>query len=267
MPAIDTVTGFVTAPGATLTAWTMATGDSLAIRNFPADAHAYLLDMWGFNQVAGILRVRSPRLHDNVQGLRYRIPGNSQAFPLADQRWLQNLYTQDNLIAEQSGSAVAGQIETGSLLIFYENLPGVNARLTTWDDVMKRGIETYIQETDHTPGVAGGYSGQVAINANFDLMKANQDYALLGYVTDAQDATVCMRGADTGNLRVSGPANSALREHTRSWFRSLSEASGRPCIPIINAANKFGTFADVVSNQVGTAINVNWIFAELAPAK
>lgn len=267
MPAIDTITGFVTAPGATLTAWTMATGDSLSIRNFPADKKAFLLDMWGFNQAAGILRVRSPRLHDNVQGIRYRIPGTSTALPLADQRWLQQLYTQDNLIAEQSGSAVAGQIETGSLLVYYDDLPGISARLTTWDDVKARGIQTYTQETQHTPGVAGGYSGQVAINANFDLMQANMDYALLGYVTDAQDCSVCIRGTDTGNVRVSGPANSLIRDVTRWWFRWLGELSGKPCIPIINAANKFNTFADVVANQAGTAINVNWIFAELAPAK
>jgi hypothetical protein len=265
--AIDTITGFVTAPGAVLTPWTLAAGDSLSVRNCDFTKRVRLLDMWFFNQAAGIGRVRSPKLHDNVQGLRVRIPGNSNAFPLQPTPYPQAMYPQDQLIVEQSGSAVAGQIETGSLLMWYEDLPGVNAHLVTADEVNKRGVELENIETNHVAGVAGGYSGQVAINANFDLLKANTDYAIIGYVTDAQFATVGWRGADTGNLRVSGPANNLLRDITRRWFWDLASILGLPCIPVFNSANKGGFLVDVVNNQAALSPNVNTICVELAPSK
>src|SRR5947207_1548541 len=98
---LDTVTGFVTAPGAVFTAWTMATGDSLAVRAATQGSNIWLVGAWAWNQVAGVMRVRSPRLHDNVQGIRMRTPVNlvqnkipTRVIPGAAQK----LFTQDALI-------------------------------------------------------------------------------------------------------------------------------------------------------------------------
>jgi len=266
-PAMDTISGFVTAPSSTFTAWTLGAGDSLAIRNFPDAKRAWLIDEWAFNQVAGALRVRSPRMHDNVRGVTFNIPGNSQAFPLLDQRMPQNLYAQDTLIVEQTGSAVGGQIETGSLLLYYEEIPGVNANLTTWDDVRARGVNLFTQLCTCVSGAGGGYTGGVAINAASDLWQANTDYALVGYTVDAQCASVCVRGTDTGNLRISGPGNSTIRDSTRWYFRFLSELQGKAMIPVINAANRFNTTVDVVTNQAAGTFNINLSFVQLAPKK
>jgi hypothetical protein len=264
--ALDTISGFVTAPGATLTAWTLPSGDSLSVRNTALDKKVYLLDSWFFNQAAGIARIRSAKLHDNVQGIRERIPGNSQAFPLQPNSYAQRIYPQDALIVEQSGSAVGGQIETGSLLVWYEDLIGVQANLVGPDEVMKRGIELFTQETVHAAGVAGGYSGAVALNSTIDLMKANEDYALIGYTCDTQICSVAWRGADSGNLRVSGPGNILLRQLTREWFWRLSQRSGLPCIPVFNSANKSAITVDVVNNQVAAVTeNLTSIFVHLAP--
>jgi hypothetical protein len=114
-------------------------------------------------------------------------------------------------------------------------------------------------------GTAGGYSGEEALNAETDLLKNNTDYALLGYLVDVQCAAVRIRGADTGNLGVGGPGDRLGRHYTSDWFVRLSMATGLPCIPVFNAANRAGILVDGVQNQGGADPTVTWIFAELAP--
>ncbi|MGH9402866.1 MAG: hypothetical protein ACRD2P_12250 [Terriglobia bacterium] len=262
---MDTVSGFVTAPGATFTPWTMAAGDSLTVRNSNPAKRSFLLDMWGWNNTAGTLRLRSPKLHDNVQGIRESVLSNDveAEFGLAIS---QTLYPQDTLIAEQTGSATAGQIETGSLLVWYEDLPGVAGRFLAPADVTKRIVNIFTNEVQITPGAGGGYQGQQAFNSLFDLTQANTDYALLGFVVSARCATVSLRGPDTGNLRVSGPGEPTKRDITNNWFWKLSMATAIPLIPVINSANKAGTFIDIVANQTATAVTVDLVMAQLSPA-
>jgi len=237
---LDTVTGFVTAPGAVFTPWTLATGDSLAVRAATPNTNIWLIGAWAWNQVAGVMRVRSPRMHDNVQGIRMRTPVNLvqnripiRLVPGAAQK----LFTQDTLIVEQTGSAVGGQIETGSLLIWYDDVPGVSARTIDQATLKKAGVNIMAQEVTITTGVAGGYSGGVAINsqAGTDDWKANTDYALLGIFTDSRLATITVKGVDTGNVRVSVPGELTEPDEAQNWFASLSAATGLPMIPVLNS--------------------------------
>src|SRR6266851_1028249 len=165
---LDTVTGFVTAPGAVFTAWTFATGDSGAVRAATPGSNIWLIGAWAWNQVAGVHRIRSPRMHDNVQGIRMRTPVNlvQNKIPMRLTRGAgQKLFTQDTLIVEQTGSAVAGQIETGGLLIWYDDVPGVAARTIDQASLQKNGVNIMAQEVTITTGVGGGYTGGVAINS------------------------------------------------------------------------------------------------------
>ena len=68
--AFELIAGFVTAPSTTFTALTMATGSSLTVRNAPLGSEVRLLQCWSDQQTAGNIRIRSPKLHDNVQGIR-----------------------------------------------------------------------------------------------------------------------------------------------------------------------------------------------------
>lgn len=262
---LDTVSGFVTAPGNNFTAWTMAAGDSLTVRNANPAKRSLLLAAWPWNNAVGTLRVRSPKLHDNVQGIRV----NALAASVYNELWsaaMQTLYPQDTLVVEQTGSATAGQIETGSLLVYYEDLPGVAGRFISTADLLKRMVNVFTDEVTCTPAATGGYSGQQAFNASFDLSQANTDYALIGYSVSARCATVSLRGPDTGNLRVSGPGEPTIRNITTDWFKHLSDTSGIPLIPVINSANKAGTFIDVVSNQTAGQVTIDLIMAQLSPA-
>lgn len=131
---MELISGRATAPGATLTALTMAAGNSLTVRFANLNSKIYLINMWAQNNAAGIFRVRSPKLHDNVQGIRYRIDA-ADPVPLFPLGASQILTPQDTLIAEISGSATGGQIEQGQLLIWYADLPGSNARLANWSQL------------------------------------------------------------------------------------------------------------------------------------
>ena len=83
---LELLCGFVTAPSTTQTALTMATGDSLQLRSTPEGKKVRMLSPWTDQQTAGSLRVRSPRLHDNVQGIRLRSVA-SEVYPLLPLQW------------------------------------------------------------------------------------------------------------------------------------------------------------------------------------
>lgn len=265
---LEVVSGFVTAPGATLTAWTVATGNSLQIRSANFNKPVWLLGAWAFNQVAGVMRVRSPRLHDFVQGIRMRISATN-AEPLypdsAPMGFRQALIPQDVLTVEHSGSGVAGQIETGSLLVYYEDLPGIAGRFIDNDMLEKAGVNIIGQELSITTGVAGGYSGQVAINVTNDNFKANTDYALLGGMVDVRAGTIRVQGVDTGNLGVGFPAEPTQRHTTSNWFQRLTIAMRRPLIPVFNSANKTAILVDATGNQAAITTVVTLFMVELKP--
>src|SRR5215471_8052557 len=191
---LDTISYQATAPGvAAFAASVPASGDSFTVRNTALTDPIFLLQHWVWNQAAGSLRVRSPKLHDNVQGIRREAVAGQVDFTeslVVPQR----LWPQDTLIFEQQGSATAGQIETGSALIFYANFPGVSGTFLDLSQVQKNVVNLFSPIVAITPGAAGGYSGAAAINASEDLYIANTWYGLLGFLVSARCASVCVRG-------------------------------------------------------------------------
>jgi hypothetical protein len=96
------------------------------------------------------------------------------------------------------------------------------------------------------------------------LLKGNQDYAWLGSRVGVECAAVCMRGADTGNLRCAVPGNELAGELTSNWFVSLSRAFGMPLIPVFSSANRAGITVDAVQDENAAAVPVSHLFARLA---
>lgn len=259
--ALEVISGNVLNPGAALTALTPNTGDSFSVRNFDSPGRAALIDMWGLSATAGIARVRSPRLHDNVQGIRCKVLAATPQPLLPD--WVQqSLYAQDTLILEQSGGGA--ETDGFSILNYYSDLPGANARLYDWPTIAARIRNFLTNEVSLVSGASlMNYSGSVAVNSSFDLLKANTDYAILGYLTDTSVATIGIRGPDTSNFRVGGPGTNA-RVDTRDWFVRMSVNNGLPLIPVFNSANKAGTLVDVVHNTNAITTVCELILAELA---
>lgn len=261
-PAIDTIVSGGTAIGATLAATTIAAGDSFTIKNAPLNSDVLLLALWTDNQVAGMVRLRSAKLHDNVDAIRARTEIGVLE-NLLPEGVPQRLYPQDTEIVELAGSAVAGDIETVVQQVYYADLPGQAARLITPDQLRQRMRNIVGVRLAITIGSTLGYNGAKALNNDVDLLKANTDYALMGMTTDAETAAICLRGPDTGNLRVAVPGEPGTKHICNTWFVRQSKAFGLPLIPVINSANKGGTLIDVAGDENGGTANVTLWLAEL----
>jgi hypothetical protein len=267
---LEVVTSFVTAPGATLTATAAATGNSLTVRAADVRSKVLLIDHWAFNQAVGVVRIRSPRLHDAVNGMRWRQPA-AQVIPhypaLGPVGFPQFLIPQDTLIVEQSGSAVGGQIESNTMLIYYDNLPGVAARLIDGPTLSKNGINLTAVETTLTAIATGQYGGGVVLNAaaNSQNLKANTDYALLGGLSDTRGTVIRISGVDFGSLGVGFPPEATIQEVTANFFVRHAFAYNLPLIPVLNSANAGGITVDVQTNQAGGTFVVTLNLVELQP--
>mgnify|MGYP000079036826 CR=1 FL=1 len=260
--ALELITGFVTAPSTTNTALTLATGNTLTVRSHPFENAAMLLQAWADNQTSGVLRIRSPRLHDQVQGIRLDVLA-SEVVPLLPRGATQRLFPQDTLVVDLTGSAAAGDIETACLLVYYGDLPGIDSRLLRPEEVMPRIRHIVTVENTLALGTAGGYSGEEAIDAEFDLLRANTDYAILGYLVDAECAAVRYRGPFSGNLGVGGPGTATTRELTRDWFVRMAMDYDLPLIPVFNAADKSNVLIDGAQDENGIDVTVTTILAQL----
>jgi len=265
--ALELLTGIATAPSTTFTGLTMATGNTLTIRSADPTSQISLLGAWAFNNAAGAFRVRSPRLHDNVNGIRMVVDATDASPRYPRYEFMQPLIAQDVLTAELTGSAVGGQIETGCILVYYANLPGIQARFINTAQLARWGRNMMGQEVDVTAGAAGNYSGQVAVNslAGADNFKANTDYALLGYCVNAACACVRIQGADVGNLGIGGPGLVGDPNTTAYWFGWLSDMYNISLIPVFNSANKNAILVDVAQNQAAAAVKITFYLVELAP--
>lgn len=260
--ALEIISGTASAPSTTITDITMASGDSKTIRNFE-NGKSKLVSAWPTGHTtAGLFQIRSPRMHDNVQGIQFNNPATATPPPLFSP-YLQELVAQDTLFIGLSGSAGAGDLMMASLLVFYEDLPGNDARLISPADLMSKGVDIMTVQNSLTLTTGPNYTGSQAINTTDDLMKANTDYALIGYEVTVRCGCVGWRGSDTSNLRVGAPGLLGDMLDTRNWFVKISELSGLPCIPVFNAANKSNTFVDAQQDEDAANTVVTSFFVQL----
>lgn len=264
MPAIDTIAAFQTTVNSTLAAGVFATGDSGVVRNFPQPSKARLLAAF-YDDVTTALtcRIRSPLLHDNVDGIQFD-PGSTALTSLLSPQILQPLQPQDALTFELSTAAATGKALLAAS-IYYDQLPGAAARLYGRGDI--QGNVDNVKPLRVSVGAGANTAGQwfdSVITTTENLLHANTDYAILGISFTQPVAAVAIKGIDTGNLRVaaSGGINNPLGPE---WFVRLSEESGLPCIPVINSANAGSTFVSIISSATTAAIGViSVILAELS---
>lgn len=259
---IEVITGRVANPAA-LTALGANTGDVFSIRALDASTQPYLLNVWAQQATAGIVRVRSPRMHDSTQGLRL-VSNAASPLALLPLEFATAVYPTDVLTFEQQGGGA--ETDAAAMLMLYDNTSGTVARLGMWDQIKPMITElTTVQVDVAGPVATGDWSAGTTITNFQDLLKANTYYAVLGYTLDVASLAVAIKGPDTGNYRVGGPGVLNPIE-TRDWFVELSKAQGKPCIPVFNSANKGATQASVAKVGAGGTVNVTFILAELSGA-
>lgn len=272
MAAFETVSGFTTAAGATFTAPTFSQGTG-TIRYF-STGNAYLITAWAGKQAAGNLRIRSPRLHDNVSGINLRTGPFTQGdnYPLLPIAINQRLVAQDVLTIESTGSAVAGDIENVNLLIYYDQLDSAKARLIDYAELQARTQNQMTLQHALVGGTAGVYgAAQTLAAAAAGTFKANTDYGLIGYTftqsvgVTTTASTFGLVGVDTGNLVHGFPVITECDyEVTSQWFINLTRTLGVPAIPVINSANAGGTTLAVLNDENANTVTLTTIWCELS---
>jgi hypothetical protein len=265
--AIETVAGFLSnAASATAQAMTAATSQSFNVRAANGQSAISLEAVWAPFQDAGDFRIRSPRLHDDVNAMRWASPGNL-ANPVAKEYFTQPLYSQDSLIVEAvfTSAPTAAHISTGFMQIYYDDLPGVDGNFMTWAQVQPK-IQSWlvVPVSPITAAAATGWGAGVAINSTVDVFKANSWYALMGWISTVEVGGVAIQGTDLGNLLVGGPGSTGVIE-TRDWFVTMDQLTGKPSIPVINSQNKGATLVSVADIATGVTHEVSLIFAYLGP--
>jgi hypothetical protein len=237
---------------------TSFTGSIANIRNFASTDYAKLVAFGRKGATAGTGRIRSALMHDDVQGLRVRALAADPTSHVP--HWAPNLmYAQDSPIIDGDGTNT--EVEAYVAGIYYSNLPGVAARLHMPADVLPL-IDQLVAQQVTISAVAPPAIATALITANYNTLKANRDYAILGFQSDTALLAVGVQGADTGNLIAGGPCPADIFK-TRDYFIRESNELSLPLVPVINAANAPATNLVVANDVVAASANVTLIMGLL----
>ncbi len=241
---LEAIAYSATAPGAGAPA-AAVTGDSLVIKN--SKGPAKILAAWGRQQVEGFQQFSFPSGHDTTRGYRVNVEAGLPQQLLCTGIGME-VQPQELVSITIAGSAVAGDVEQGLLMMHYDDLPGVDGRFITWEQVKSRAqLHTTVSAT--LTGTAAGWTGSELITAESDLLRANRDYAVLGATTNTLCAAVAISGPDTAYQRCPVPGNPDTSQELQDWFSYIARAYGRPMIPVINSGNKASTFISFLQNE------------------
>lgn len=260
--SIELLVATATAPGAAGIAATAVAGDSLIVKN---GIGSRILTCWSDHQAAGFAQIiRNTSGHDTTRDLRYEVAASELA--VHQPTGVPNECAAQELLGiTLAGSAVAGDVETLCMLMEYDDLRGLgDQNLIDWPTLQRRMVKTVNLDITLAAAVGPAFAGsEELMTADTDLLKANSEYAVLGYKVRAETAAVYLKGPDTANVRVGGPGNDLDGKNTAEWFTMLSRAYGRPMIPVISTGNKGSTFCGCHADENAGAVVVTWLLALL----
>ena len=240
-------------------------GDSATFFNVPQNSEQHVAEIWGaMSGHAAELSITATRWHDQTYGIRGEITSGATTAPINRSVCLsaigidQPIYPSDVLTVQVNGTANDEFVAT--LLVYYRDLPGIKARLATYEWVRDNtknvvGINATLTSGTAVPGTA------VTLNAADNRLHANTDYALLGFTSTLTCASVTVQGIDTGNMKVGGPVLGDPG-HDGTLFVDYARAYGQPLIPIINS-NNAGATTLVGTHVVGQSTPLDVVLAEL----
>jgi hypothetical protein len=249
---------------------TAGSNATFTVRSFVDGSNCYLEDVWASNDDSIFqLSIRSPRMHDQVKGLLLAGTNlsttNEQVFlpqPLLPGYMMQRLYSTDVLTVQVNGTAA--DVFNAAFNVRYENLGGINARLYRWEQINPLIVNYVGILTAPVPSAtAGQWGAAYVLNSGDNRLKANTDYAILGYTCSRTVTAVAIAGTDTGNIFVGGPGGYST-EITGDFFIESSIKYGRPSIPVINSNNAGSTTVQIADILTSGTPNVTWIMAQLS---
>lgn len=258
--AVQTVGGAASNPGAAFTAITPSSGDSISAANFNDTAPAFLDHIIRAGATKGAVRLLSPRLHDNVTGITYYTD-------LAVSRFLfpantgQPIFPGDIYQLEVTGGTA--EHDVALLTLYYADLPGAAAQLSQWADISSRIVNIKAMTVAITNSATPGTWVDTVITTTENQLKANSQYAVLGFASDAAIAAIGFKGPETANYRIAGPG-SDYTEDTSNYFVDQANRHGRPYIPVFLGSNRSQEYVSTMDSAASTAANVTLVLAELS---
>lgn len=264
--------------GGAFEALAAVSGDTLSALFFSADSNAYVEEVISGNSTQRMeVAVFSPRFGDNQFGLRMQHMFNpTQASPAGPPQWLMPkqldvpLFPSDTLNVQVNAPAAAGNANV-CLQVYYQNVPGAGQRLASWSLIDSIGwVRVLGIEVTVSPGATGQAGTAVAINANDARLRANLDYALLGYLTDTSGLAFRIKGPDTSGFNILMPVSYDSR-NTANYFidqdiarNGLGGAVAEgPHIPVINSNNAGSTTIDGIAHNNPGSTKVTLFLAEM----
>src|SRR5512146_189721 len=270
--ALETIIGYNgnLTGSTTFDALTAGSNATFTVRSFVDGTNAYLEDVWGSDDDSIFqLSIKSPRMHDQVKGLLLAGTNlsttNEQVFtpqPLLPGKHVQRLYSTDVLSVTANGTAA--DVFNAAFNVRYDNLGGIAARLVTYDQISPLIVNTLGILTAPVPsGTAGQWGAGYVFNSGDNRLKADTDYAILGYTTTRTVTAISIVGTDTGNLYIGGPGGYSA-EITGDFFVNNGIKYGRPSIPVLNSNNAGSTTVQIADILTSGTPNVTWILAQLS---
>lgn len=245
---IEAITGSVTAAGTTETALTMWADDSKNIRAFK-NGTARLLDVFSFTQGSGRLIIASPNMHDPNNGIELQHTSGDPSPVAPSGTFFQTFNEQEILTLKATGSATAGDQEPHTLLLQYDDVPGLAGRFIDETTLALATEEIVGVRVSYTAGTGTNYGTAVPINTTVDNFIANRVYAVLGVVSQNTQGVVTIKAAETGNVRIAMPCIVGKKDLTKDYLVQLSRRTGLPTIPVFNSANKGNVQIQTVNNE------------------
>jgi len=245
---IEAIAYSAAAPGAGGAAAAAVTGDSLQMLN-DRSGHCDIISWHAKNQGAGYHQLIFPSGHDTTRGYRVNV-GVDELDPRIPWGLAFQPTATEILGVTVAGSATAADEELGFFNIHYPNFPGIDGQYLTFDQVRKN-TDKLVSLSGTLTGTAVGWSGSALINAATfgDNLKANRNYALLGFTCNTSVAAIALRSPANGNRRIACPGDSADNDFCQQYFAQLSRAFGIPAIPIFNSNDKGNTFFEILNDE------------------
>lgn len=234
--AFELLVGSETVAGAGVrTAINMFAGNSNTLRAAAEGSAISLLSAWGDFTTNGDYQIRSPLMHDNVMGFTAPIQAVTP-YPTWPMGIVQPLFSHD-VLSLMVSSTGANDDKAMGLLVHYDDLPGADAQLISGDEV--RGRTQHVLTIFNTLGADafGAWQGEESLNADNDLLKSGRKYALLGGIADRVGTCIRWRSSDWANLGVGVPVPNTNPGLSSNYFVALSDATGIPLVPVIDADN------------------------------
>lgn len=256
MSAFEVVGAFKTNPGATIEECAAYTGQKLEVR---AGEGITLEQIWASNATGGVLRVRSPNLHDDVQGIRLRAPKALPQLLLPYASKVPLLKTETLTVETSGGGAETDHV---FLLNYYNSLPGMEGNLLHWAEVQPQIDNLMGVEVAAKTGTIGKWGVPVALNSSQDLFRRPSRYAILGYQLSVPVGAVVVSGGGVGELRFGGPGMEEP-DVTGEWFIRLGEETGQATIPVFDSQNVGQVNLELGGNTSELESKVTMICAKL----